>query len=264
VTEIGSSSGPRRIALPAGAGAVVLSWGTATDVGHRRQMNEDSYIAVPPVFAVADGMGGHAAGDLASDAVVNRLQTAAKDGFVTPAAIGLALAQASHDIAHLDGTALVGAGTTVTGVALTVSGDDPYFAVFNVGDSRVYRWFEGEFEQVTVDHSVVQELVDSGAITRRQAETHPDSNVITRAVGFNEPPMPDYWMLPVEPGVRMIACSDGLTKEVSEERIQALVAAGSPAEATAQALVQEALEAGGRDNVTVVIVDVVEVEPARS
>jgi serine/threonine protein phosphatase PrpC len=263
VTEIGTSSGPRRIALPAGAGAVVLSWGTATDVGHRRQMNEDSYIAVPPVFAVADGMGGHAAGDLASDAVVNRLQTAAKNGFVTPAAIGLSLAQAAHDIAHLDGTALVGAGTTVTGVALTVSGDDPYFAVFNVGDSRVYRWFEDEFEQVTVDHSVVQELVDSGAITRRQAETHPDSNVITRAVGFNEPPMPDYWMLPVEPGVRMLACSDGLTKELSEERIQALVAAGSPPEATAKALVQEALEAGGRDNVTVVIVDVIEVEPAQ-
>ena len=142
-----------------------------------------------------------------------------------------------------------------------MSGEDPYFAVFNVGDSRVYRWFEDEFEQVTVDHSVVQELVDAGAITRSQAEHHPDSNVITRAVGFNEPPMPDYWMLPIEPGLRMIACSDGLTKELDEERIQALVSAGSPPDATAQALVQEALAAGGRDNVTVVIVDVVGVEP---
>lgn len=263
MTEIGTSSGPRRIPLPSGVGAVVLAWGVATDVGHRRQVNEDSLVAVPPIFAVADGMGGHAAGDLASDAVVVRLRAAAEEGVVTPAGIGLALAQASHDIARLDGTALTGAGTTVTGVALTVSGEDPYFAVFNVGDSRVYRWFEGEFEQVTVDHSVVQELVDSGAITRRQAETHPDSNVITRAVGFNEPPMPDYWMLPVEPGLRMLACSDGLTKELDEERIQALVAAGSPPDATAQALVQEALAAGGRDNVTVVIVDVVGVEPDR-
>ena len=152
----------------------------------------------------------------------------------------------------------------MTGVALTVSGDDPYFAVFNVGDSRVYRWFEGEFEQVTVDHSVVQELVDAGAITRRQADHHPDSNVITRAVGFNEPPMPDYWMLPIEAGLRMLACSDGLTKELEADRIQALVSAASPPDATAQALVQEALEAGGRDNVTVVVIDVVEVEPAAS
>ena len=179
---------------------------------------------------------------------------------MTPAAIGLALAQASHDIAQLDGTALVGAGTTVTGMALTMSGDDPYFAVFNVGDSRVYRYLEGEFEQVTVDHSVVQELVDAGAITRRQADNHPDSNVITRAIGFNEPPMPDYWMLPVEPGLRLLACSDGLSKELDDEGIEALLAAGAPAADTASALVQAALESGGRDNVTVVLVDVLAVE----
>ena len=145
-------------------------------------------------------------------------------------------------------------------MALTVSGEDPYFAIFNVGDSRVYRFLDGDFEQVTVDHSVVQELVDAGAITRRQAETHPDSNVITRAIGFNEPPMPDYWMMSIEPGLRLIACSDGLSKELEEEHIQALVAAGSPADATARAMVQSALEAGGRDNVTVVVVDVIEVE----
>jgi len=260
VTEIGASSGPRRLPLPSGNGAVVLSWGVATDIGHRRQVNEDSLLATPPIFAVADGMGGHAAGDLASHAVVTRLSGVSHDGFVTPAAIGLALAQASHDIGHLEGTSLTGAGTTVTGMALTVSGEDPYFAVFNVGDSRVYRWLEGEFEQVTVDHSVVQELVDAGAITKRQAETHPDSNVITRAIGFNEPPMPDYWMMPVEPGLRLLACSDGLCKELDEERIQSLVGAGSPADATAQALVHAALQAGGRDNVTVVVVDVIEVE----
>ncbi len=260
MTEIGDSSGPRRLPLPSGRGAVVRAWGGAPDLGHRRQGNPARQHAVPPRVAVADGMGGHAAGDLASRAVVTRLGAASHDGFVTPAAIGLALAQASHDIAHLEGTSLTGAGTTVTGLALTVSGEDPYFAVFNVGDSRVYRFLDGEFEQVTVDHSVVQELVDSGAITRRQAETHPDSNVITRAIGFNEPPMPDYWMMSIEPGLRLVACSDGLSKELEEERIQALVAAGSPADATARALVQSALEAGGRDNVTVVVVDVIEVE----
>ena len=225
-------------------------------------MNEDSLLAVPPIFAVADGMGGHAAGDLASHAVVTRLGAATNDAFVTPAAIGLALAQASHDIANLEGTSLTGAGTTVTGMALTVSGDDPYFAVFNVGDSRVYRVLGDEFEQVTVDHSVVQELVDAGAITRRQADTHPDSNVITRAIGFNEPPMPDYWMMPLEPGLRLLACSDGLSKELDEERIHALLAAGAPPDETAAGMVQAALDSGGRDNVTVVIVDVLEVTSA--
>ncbi|HEY8318069.1 MAG TPA: protein phosphatase 2C domain-containing protein [Amnibacterium sp.] len=260
MTHIGQSSPGSRLPLPHRGGAITLAWGAATDVGHRRQVNEDSFVAEPPIFAVADGMGGHAAGDLASEAVVNRLGGVIADGFVTPAAIGLALAQASHDIAQLDGTALVGAGTTVTGMALTMSGDDPYFAVFNVGDSRVYRYLEGEFEQVTVDHSVVQELVDAGAITRRQADNHPDSNVITRAIGFNEPPMPDYWMLPVEPGLRLLACSDGLSKELDDERIESLLAAGAPAADTATALVQAALESGGRDNVTVVLVDVLAVE----
>jgi len=260
LTHIGESSPGTRIPLPTGDGAITLAWGASTDVGHRRQVNEDSFVAAPPIYAVADGMGGHAAGDLASQAVVTRLGGVIADGFVTPAAIGLALAQAAHDIAGLDGTALVGAGTTVTGMALTMSGDDPYFAVFNVGDSRVYRYLEGEFEQVTVDHSVVQELVDAGAITRRQAENHPDSNVITRAIGFNEPPMPDYWMLPVEPGLRLLACSDGLSKELDDDRIEALLAAGAPAADTADALVRAALESGGRDNVTVVLVDVLAVE----
>ncbi|MDQ1512953.1 MAG: family protein phosphatase [Microbacteriaceae bacterium] len=262
MTEIGSSSASTRLPLPNDTGALTLAWAAATDVGHRRQVNEDSFVIEPPIFAVADGMGGHAAGDLASAAVVERLGAVVSDGYVTPAAIGLALAQASHDIAHLDGTAVVGAGTTVTGMALTLSGDDPYFAVFNVGDSRVYRSLEGEFEQVTIDHSVVQELVDAGAITRRQAETHPDSNVITRAIGFNEPPMPDYWMLPLEPGLRLLACSDGLSKELDDRRIHEVLAAGLPARETAEQLVSEALDAGGRDNVTVVIVDVLAVEPA--
>ena len=261
MTEIGSSSESTRLPLPHGRGALTLAWGAATDVGHRRQVNEDSFVVEPPIFAVADGMGGHAAGDLASSAVVKRLGAVVSQGYVTPAAIGLALAQASHDIGHLDGTSIVGAGTTVTGMALTMSGEDPYFAVFNVGDSRVYRELEGEFEQVTIDHSVVQELVDSGAITRRQAENHPDSNVITRAIGFNEPPMPDYWMLPMEPGLRLLACSDGLSKELDDERIHTVLSAGLPAGETAAELVRQALESGGRDNVTVVVVDVLAVEP---
>ena len=136
MTQIGRDSPAERIALPAG-GSVTLAWAATTDVGNRRQVNEDSFLAAPPIFAVADGMGGHAAGDLASDAVVNRLAGTFPSGFATPAAIGLALARAAQDIAHLEGTSVLGAGTTVTGIALTLSGEDPYFAVFNVGDSRV-------------------------------------------------------------------------------------------------------------------------------
>ena len=146
-------------------------------------------------------------------------------------------------------------------MAVTEQDGAAYWLAFNIGDSRVYRATAEEFEQVTVDHSVVQELVDAGAITRRQADTHPDSNVITRAIGFNEPPLPDYWLMPLEPGLRLLACSDGLSKELDEERIRALLTAGAPADTTAAALVQAALDSGGRDNVTVVIVDVLEVTP---
>ena len=261
MTQIGRDEPAERIALPKG-GSITLAWAATTDVGNRRQVNEDSFIAVPPIFAVADGMGGHSAGDLASEAVVNRLAGSFPDGFATPAAIGLALAQAAQDITRLEGTSVLGAGTTVTGVALTLSGDDPYFAVFNVGDSRVYHYSESGLEQVTVDHSVVQELVDAGAITRSQADHHPDSNVITRAIGFNETPMPDYWLLPIEVGTRLIVCSDGLTKEIDDARLAEILAEGAPARQAAVALVEAALESGGRDNVTVVIVDVLAVEPA--
>lgn len=261
MTQIGRSDPGTSVPLPNG-GSIRLAWGVATDVGHRRRVNEDSVLARPPVFAVADGMGGHSAGDVASAAVVNRLSENLPEGLVTPAAIGLALAQAAHDIGNIAGTGTLGAGTTVTGVALTVSGDDPYLAVFNVGDSRVYSYADERLEQVTVDHSVVQELVDAGAITRAQADQHPDSNVITRAVGFNEPPMPDYWMLPAEPGLRMLVCSDGLTKEVEDRYLADVLGAGAPARSTAVALVEAALTAGGRDNVTVIVVDVLAVEHA--
>jgi len=129
--------------------------------------------------------------------------------------------------------------------------------VFNIGDSRVYQLRGRTFEQITVDHSVVQELVDSGAITKEQAEQHPDSNVITRAIGFNEVPAPDLWMIPVTEGLRLMVCSDGLTKELSDEDIRLHLADGKPSKETARGLVDAALGRGGRDNVTVLVIDVV-------
>ena len=256
MTEIGANSAGRTIPIPGRDEVVTLAWGAATDTGRRRSANEDSVVAASPLFAVADGMGGHAAGDLASAAVVERLAEAVASDFLAPRAIERALERATADITAIADDSEIGVGTTVTGAALTLEENEPYFAVFNIGDSRVYSFERNELKQVTVDHSVVQEMVEAGAITRDQAEQHPDSNIITRAVGFNARPHPDFWMLPLRAGMRLLLCSDGLTKEVPDERIRLHLAAGlSPAE-TAGALVDAALAAGGRDNITVVVVDV--------
>ncbi|GAB3032217.1 protein phosphatase 2C domain-containing protein [Parafrigoribacterium mesophilum] len=235
---------------------MVLGWAALTDTGLRRAHNEDSLLSRPPVFAVADGMGGHAAGDVASAAVVARLDEVLSGDFLEPGVIDTALRAATADIALAADEDQLGVGTTVTGIALTVQGNGVYWTVFNVGDSRVYLFEDGELSRLTVDHSVVQELVDSGAIRPEDAESHPRGNIITRAVGFNVEPVPDYWMLPVRENVRLLLCSDGLTKELKESAIRDHLAAGQDAARTADTLVAAALSAGGRDNVTVIVVDV--------
>jgi protein phosphatase len=134
----------------------------------------------------------------------------------------------------------------------------PVFAVFNIGDSRVYSIVGNDLVRVTTDHSVVQELVDAGIIDASEAESHPESNVITRALGFRDDPRPDVVMVPARAGLRLLICSDGLTKELGDDRIRLHLAAGMPADETAGALIDAALAAGGRDNVTVAVVDVLE------
>ena len=262
MTEIGGSTPSLAVAIPGRPGAVVtLAWAAATDTGKRRAANEDSFVALSPLFAVADGMGGHSAGDLASAAVVERLAEVIGSDFLAPRTIERALERATADITTIAGDSELGVGTTVTGAALTLQESDAYFAVFNIGDSRVYAFEANELVQVTVDHSVVQELVESGALTRDEAEHHPDSNIITRAVGFNAKPYADFWMLPARTGLRLLLCSDGLTKEVTDDRIRLHLAAGlSPVE-TAGALIDAALASGGRDNVTAIIVDVLNAPP---
>jgi protein phosphatase len=258
VTEIGASTSRFKVSLPGRPESVfVLAWSAATDKGYRRSANEDSYVAQSPVFAVADGMGGHSAGDLASAAVVTRLAETITSFFTTTDSVDLALQKATEDITLVGGDSELGVGTTVTGAVLTLQAGDPYFAVFNIGDSRVYQFERNELRQITVDHSVVQEMVDAGLIDRAQADVHPDSNVITRAVGFNAPPSADYWMMPLRANLRLLICSDGLTKELDDERIRLHLSAGLSARVTAKALVDAALAAGGRDNVTTIVVDVV-------
>jgi serine/threonine protein phosphatase PrpC len=254
VTELGQPTTDHPIT--SGEGAVSLDWAAVTDVGLRRAHNEDSYLASAPLFVVADGMGGHTAGDVASDAVVRRMGEIPAGEWLRPEDVEEALRRATEDIAvAAEGTEL-GVGTTVTGAFLSLRDGVPEFTVFNVGDSRVYLHEGGELQQVTVDHSVVQEMVDAGLLRAEDAEDHPDSNVITRAVGFDVDARPDYWRVPLRAGQRLLVCSDGLTKELRPARIAELLESVPGAARTASALVRAAVEAGGRDNVTVVVVDV--------
>ncbi|MBE7161986.1 MAG: serine/threonine-protein phosphatase [Williamsia herbipolensis] len=257
MTELGRAASAHAIDVPGPPGTTVtLSWGAATDIGRRRDHNEDSYIVQAPYFVVADGMGGHLAGDRASDAVVRRLQAATAEPFGSRDEIQRALLLATADIERVAGGNAIGAGTTVTGLALVASGGAPGALVFNVGDSRTYRIADGRMQRVTVDHSVVQEMVDAGVLRAEDAESHPDSNVITRAVGFGEPPEPDWWTLPLRAGDRFIVCSDGLTKEIGDVGISRIAAKVDDPQDLAERLVGDALVAGGRDNVTVVVLQV--------
>ena len=259
MTEIGESVAQFHVNIPGLPKArLVLAWGAATDTGRRRAHNEDSFLARSPIFAVADGMGGHSAGDIASAAVVDRLAEAVTEFFTDADTIERGLQAATVDIGLVADEKELGVGTTVTGAALSLQGDEAFWTVFNVGDSRVYLFERETLVQVTVDHSVVQELVDAGVIGPEDAESHPDSNVITRAVGFNVEAIPDYWVVPVREGLRLLVCSDGLTKELDVEAIRQILAAGVPAEETACALVAAALEGGGRDNITTIVIDVLE------
>jgi protein phosphatase len=231
-----------------------FSYGAATSVGRVRQVNEDSYLAVPPLFAVADGMGGHGAGDVASRIAIEEMSACAALRPLFAEAVLTALEQAGRHIIERDQANRM--GTTVTGLAglETADGGDRLM-VFNIGDSRVYRLTGGRLEQLTVDHSEVQLLIESGVITPEQARTHPRRNVITRALGGGSGLHPDHWLLPPVPGDRFLACSDGLFGELTDDAIRPLLAAGDPQRAAGE-LVAAADEAGGRDNVTAVVVDI--------
>ncbi len=225
--------------------------GAATCVGRVRRVNEDSYLALPPVYAVADGMGGHGAGDVASALAIEALISCARSRPLSADAVLAALEAANRAIIARDEAD--GMGTTVTGLALLEAGGG-HLMVFNVGDSRVYRLAGGRFDQVTVDHSEVQELVLAGVLTREQARTHPRRNVVTRALGGDPVLRADHWLLPALSGDRYLLCSDGLYSELSDEAIVGQLAIDD-AQRAAAALVAAANDAGGHDNITAVVVD---------
>ncbi len=233
---------------------VALKFGLASDRGLRRPLNEDSVLAEGHLFAVADGMGGHEAGEVASSICVSTFAEgqAAAGAWMTPE--DLQKFMVSADLAIREAAASR-AGTTVTGAALVRQDETVYWLAFNVGDSRTYLLSQDGFHQVTIDHSEVQEMVDRGEITARQALTHPRRNVITRALGTGEDSKADFWMIPARPGDRLLICSDGLTNEVGDDAIRELMEARTPPQIAVDDLLQAALRSGGRDNITIVIVD---------
>jgi serine/threonine protein phosphatase PrpC len=241
--------------MPTAESALVLDVGARTDVGLRRAANEDSLLVGAPLYVVADGMGGHAAGDLASQAVIAGLRPLVGADDLSVDALLAALADAQYSVRIIADANERGAGSTVTGIASVVHDGAPHWIVFNVGDSRVYRQRGGMLAQLTVDHSLAQELVDSGALLPADVPDYRGRNVITRAVGADHSE-PDHWLYPVQTGERLVLCSDGLSGELSDPAINRVLSAASTAQQAADALVERALTNGGRDNVTVIVVDV--------
>ncbi|MGN6694809.1 MAG: PP2C family protein-serine/threonine phosphatase [Aquihabitans sp.] len=235
--------------------AIDVRWGSASHPGRVRDHNEDAVLAGPDVFAVADGMGGHAGGEVASALAVASL--AALDGLLGAAdpvaAVADALARTNADIVERSraDARLAGMGTTVAGIART-SGRS--VVLFHLGDTRVYRLRGGDLAQLTEDHSVVGELVRSGAITEDEARRHPHRSVVTRALGVGDVIEPVVTRLGVELGDCFLVASDGLFNEVARADIARILAEPGPVEQRARALLDAALAGGGRDNVSVVVV----------
>lgn len=234
--------------------------GAATDAGAHRERNEDAFVSAPPIFAVADGMGGHSGGADASQIVAAELSALSTTEWVTAEGVYAAVASAATRVSALADGSNAAPGSTLSGVALAEQDGMPCWLVFNVGDSRTYRLQNGRIEQVTVDHTRVQELVDAGRLTVDEARSHEQRNVITRAIGAGTigTPQVDLSLLVAGPDDRLLICSDGLTGELTEHLIAALLLDVADPQAAAEALVREAVTAGGRDNVTAVVVDVVE------
>lgn len=237
---------------------LLLSWAGVTDQGRRRETNQDAFLADYPLFIVADGMGGHAGGEIASRSTVSRLQALVVAGEVGRPGIENALELAVGDIADHPETTDEGTGTTLTGVFLDSEGEEAHWVALNIGDSRVYLLRDDRLVQVTTDHSVVQELIAAGKLSPEEAEGHPYSNVITRAVGASELTAPDYVSIDLRPGDRFVICSDGLTKELTDYGIQHFLREHLDPGAAVDAMLSAALENGGRDNVTLIVLQVAE------
>jgi serine/threonine protein phosphatase PrpC len=232
-----------------------------SDTGLQRRENEDSAYAAAPLFVVADGMGGAQAGEVASRLAIEAFE----GGLVAPGSAEERLAERVrdanrriHEVSRVE-SGREGMGTTLTAAYL----EDGQLAIAHVGDSRAYLFRDGELTRLTQDHSLVDELVRQGKLTEEQAAEHPQRSIITRALGPEADVEVDTFTYPVRAGDLLLLCSDGLTSMISEEAVATVLRANEPLSDAAGALIKEANEAGGRDNITVVLFRLEEME-ARS
>jgi len=232
--------------------------GLATSTGNRRGRNEDAALAGPNWYLVADGMGGHADGHVASRLVVDTFASAPTGGLDTIDDTRRSIAElvdaANRAVrSHAASRDTPGMGTTVVGLAPGLAGRPP--VVFHVGDSRCYRLVDGELRLLTRDHSHVQELIDANQLTTEQAARHPLRNVVTRSIGIEQSVVVDIVALDHRPS-RYLLCSDGLTDEIGPRVISRVLSAIADPRAAAERLVELALEGAATDNLTALVVDV--------
>lgn len=232
-----------------------LMWGARSDVGCVRSHNEDSYLVQSPLFCVCDGMGGHAAGEVASSLAVETIAKTSPNA-ADPALLAASVEAANAAIIEAAANGLGKSGMGCTATCAYIEGNT--IAIAHVGDSRAYLLHEGTLIRVTRDHSYVEELVDAGEITADEARVHPNRSVITRALGSDPAMYADHFQLNIEEGDRLILCSDGLSSMVPDGDIETIASQSSTAQICTDNLVDAALAAGGGDNVTVVVVDVVD------
>lgn len=236
---------------------ITISSAAVTHPGLVRETNEDSMLVTDRLLAVADGLGGHAAGEIASKIAVDRLRALAEQESVHPDDVVSAIADTNRLIIsegrqHPDH---VGMGTTLCGVGVVQADGSEHCIVFNVGDSRVYRYVDDVLTQVTIDHSEVEELRAAGHISAEDAARHPRRNVVTRCLGSQASPTPDVWVFAPARHERYLICSDGLTGEVENGAIAEVLGEHADPGPAASALLEQALAAGGRDNIAVIVVD---------
>jgi serine/threonine protein phosphatase PrpC len=239
---------------------LTLAIGAATDTGNLRGQNEDAHIAEQNLFAVADGMGGHNAGEVASAMAIEHLRSIAISGVSSAEAFAQIVRDLNGAI-YASATATTdqrGMGTTLTAAALLTPTDNvnqpSQIVIANVGDSRTYLLRSGVLRQMSVDHSYVQELVTEGLLTIDEARTHPRRNIVTRALGIDEQVSVDTWTIPMFDGDRFMLCSDGLVDEVPLDEIAEMLREHSAPQDIAERLVTAAKRHGGRDNITVIVV----------
>jgi protein phosphatase len=251
--------------------AAAVTFGASSHVGLVREVNEDSLLTDPPLFAVADGMGGHDGGDLASQCVVEELARVPHTPYSAEAGAAAILdaflaAQQRllvYGATHRGSDGRRWRGGTTAVVALLVEHEaTPHWLLANLGDSRIYTFDRdedavggGRLDRVSTDHSVVQELIDAGMITEEEALVHPERHIVTRALGGPEDVDPDFFVLPVAEAGRVLLCSDGINGMVSDHEIANVLAAHRDPVAAADGLVEAALAAGGVDNATAVVID---------